>query len=394
MPNVLNNYNPIFYAQEALLQLEKALGMAARVYRGYEEERKSYERGDTISIRVPGTFTAKDAPSTSQDVKTSKVNIKLDYWKDVKFGLTDKELAFASRRIIDEHIQPAAYALADFVDTSLMALYKKVGWYYNLPATIDATSITMPRKVLAETAKALLYAGDVHFAVDSTLEAAFLGLNIFHQAATTGEGRNQDALLNGTLGTRFGVEVFPSLNVQSHTSGTVVSAGSDVAGALTSDVAQDAESIAVGSLSGVQTLKAGDTFTIAGDTQRYVVAADATLASGAATLSVWPKIKVAATTGAVVTFENGSSSTNHAASYYANLMFHRRAFALAMAPLPDIGDGAGANMAVVTDPNSGLSIRSRLAYDDDNAKVNVTLDVLFGLQCLDPNLAVVVRRDK
>jgi hypothetical protein len=50
-------------------------------------------------------------------------------------------------------------------------------------------------------------------------------------------------------------------------------------------------------------------------------------------------------------------------------------------------------MAVVTDPRTGLSIRSRLAYDDTYAKVVVTLDVLWGVRCIEPNLAVVVRRD-
>ena len=113
---------------------------------------------------------------------------------------------------------------------------------------------------------------------------------------------------------------------------------------------------------------------------------------GAVTLSIWPQLAAAVTSGAVVTFET-ADSTNFCDSYYANLMFHRNAFAIALAPLPDLGNNAGARMAVATDPRTGLSLRSRLAYDDTNAKVLITLDVLFGVKCLDPNLAVVARRN-
>ena len=35
-PNTLGIYDPLFYAQEALIQLEKALGLAGRVHRGYD----------------------------------------------------------------------------------------------------------------------------------------------------------------------------------------------------------------------------------------------------------------------------------------------------------------------------------------------------------------------
>jgi hypothetical protein len=142
-----------------------------------------------------------------------------------------------------------------------------------------------------------------------------------------------------------------------------------------------------------ETLKAGDSLVIAGNTQRYSVTADVTLTGGAGTVSVWPKLVQDYSSGDVVTAED-DSTTVHAGSYYSNILFHRNAFAVAFAPLPEIGDGAGAKMAVVTDPQTNLSIRSRLAYDDANAKVVVTYDLLYGVLCLDPNLAVIYRRDK
>ena len=75
------------------------------------------------------------------------------------------------------------------------------------------------------------------------------------------------------------------------------------------------------------------------------------------------------------------------------MLFHENAFGLVVVPLPEIGDGAGANMSTVTDDQTGLSIRSRMAYDDDNAKVKVTLDILYGVKTLEPNLAVRIQEN-
>ena len=78
MSNTLGVYNPIFYAQEALILLEKALGMAGRVHRGYDEERRTFLKGETINIRKPSTFTAQNAPSSAQDLDTGTVSLVLE----------------------------------------------------------------------------------------------------------------------------------------------------------------------------------------------------------------------------------------------------------------------------------------------------------------------------
>src|SRR5437763_1903914 len=124
--NVLSVYDPLFYAQEAIIQLHKALGMAQRVHRGYDKSPQ--QKGSTIEISRPSTFTAQDAPSADQAISASSVAIVLDHWKEVKFSLTDKELTFTTEKIISDHIQPAAYALADDIDQKLVALYKFVPW--------------------------------------------------------------------------------------------------------------------------------------------------------------------------------------------------------------------------------------------------------------------------
>ena len=58
MGNTLSAFNPIFYAQEGLIALHKRLGMAGRVFRGYDDAQTAREKGDTITIKVPSSFVA------------------------------------------------------------------------------------------------------------------------------------------------------------------------------------------------------------------------------------------------------------------------------------------------------------------------------------------------
>jgi len=398
MANTISPYNPIFYAQEGLKVLENALGMASRVYMGYDSERKSANKGDTIQIRKPGTFeTSTGGTSTTANVVPSSLDLTVNTWKQVKFGLTDKELAFTTDKIIADHISPAVYALAVDIETALTNLYKDIPWSYDIGATPGSADIIGGRKILRDNAGGLVDSDLIHFGIDSTLEASFLNAEIFHAARIAGDGENKNALKNGGLGQRFGCEHFVQQTLASHTSGTAISVKTDLLGAASGAHAVGATSLTVTALGAsssaiAETLVAGDSFSIAGDTQRYAVTAGVTLTGGLGTISFTPPLKVALTGSEVVTLET-IDSTNFADKFYVNLMFHRNAFAMAMAPLPDLGNNAGAQMAVITDPRTGLSMRSRLAYYDESATVKITLDVLFGVKTLDPNLAVVLRRN-
>ena len=395
MANYIDPYDPIFYAQEGLIVLENALGMAGRVYRGYDRERKSVNRGETIQIRKPSSFTTQaGGTGTAADLNTQSISMTVDNWREVKFGVTDAELAKTGPEIITDHISPAVYALAEYIETQLTNEYKNVPWSYNVGSTPAASDIIGARKILRDNAGALIGNKEiVHFAIDTQLEADFLGLEIFHAADKTGDNLNTDALMNGSLGIRFGVEHFVQQTLADHTSGTVVSNSTDVAGALNGDHAIRATTVSINGLTGTETIKAGDSFVIAGNTQRYSVTSDVTLSGGAsASVPIYPALQQAYSDTSVVTFETIGAS-NYADRYYSNIMFHRNAFAIALAPLPEVGDEAGAKMAVITDPRTKLSMRSRIAYDDTNAKVLVTLDVLFGVKTIEPNLAVIARRD-
>ena len=378
MSNTLGNYDPIFYAQEALIALNKALGMAGRVHRGYDPNPQ--QKGSVINITRPSVFEATEVNTTTggttQAVTPENVSITLDTWKEVKFGLTDKELTFTKEKIITDHITPAAYALADAIDLSLVGLYKKIPWKEAISSTPVVADITGVRKALFNNKVPM---NDLHFMVDGSVEAGLLALTAFATADGSGQA-GVDTQLRGSLGTRYGFEFFANQNTPAHLSGTMA----DTAGALNADADKGATSIVIKSLTDTQTLKAGDIIKITGDAQQYVVTGDKTISS-ATTVGIYPALAQKNLADAVVTviLPSGTGATKNQC-----LAFHRHAFALAMAPLSDMGGRLGAQIATVADPVTNLSIRSRLWYEGNTSTVKVALDALWGVQVLNPNLAV------
>jgi len=374
--NTLSVYDPIFYAQEALLALEKNLGMASLVHRGYDKQPQ--QRGSVITIKSPATFSAANAPSSAQDLVAGEVQITLDQWKEVKFELTDKELSATGEEIIRDHIRPAAYALADDIDQALLKLYKFIPWYHDVASTAAHTDLLSARKILRDN-KVPLHDGNLFAVVDSDMEADLLGNSAFTQYTGAGDA-GVTAQIQGSLGRRFGMEILASQNIQTHTkgsasTGTLAANGAAAAGAT--KVNLDAAAV-------TGTLVAGDSLVFAGHSQRYVVTATATASSNAFTnVGIYPALKEAVADDEVVTV----SLDNHSAA----LAFHRHAFVLATAPLSELGGQLGAKIATVADPQTGLSLRSRLFYDGSNSKVIVALDVLYGVKTLEPNRAVRLR---
>lgn len=379
MANALGLYDPLFYANEAMIELRRALGMAGRVFRGFD--RNPQEKGSKIMISRPGSFVAQDAPSTAQDLNPGQTEMSLDYWKEVKFFLTDKELAFTQEKIINDHIRPAAYAIANDIDVRLAALAQDIPWFINVTAPAGVADITAARKVLFQNGVPINDPGRMHMMVDGQLESEFLNLSAFsqHQGA---DGEGVETQRTGSLGRKFGFEVFANQNVRTHVPGVAADADGTLSGAH----AKGAKVVTIAGLTAAGTVKKGDSFVIAGNTQRYVFSADATAdGSGVITnAAIFPELVQAYSNGAVVNIS--------LVAHVQNIAFHENAFALAMAPLPRLGDQlGGARIETVVDDISGLALRSRMWYVGDTSRVYVALDVLYGMKTLDPNMAVVLR---
>jgi hypothetical protein len=226
--------------------------------------------------------------------------------------------------------------------------------------------------------------GNIHMMIDGTVETYFLNSATFHSASVAGASATP-VLQRGTLGTRFGVEVFASQNTPTHVPGTGSAVGGDGTLAVNNGggYAAGVKTMALDGGTSSQTFLIGDTFVIAGNSQRYVLTANTTLTTGAGNITFTPGLVAAAADDAVVTF-----TLQTATAHSQNLMFHRNAFAYATAPLPT--DLPGIEVFTAVDPVSGLSLRARRWGDGANSQVFQCIDALWGVKVLDPNMAVRV----
>lgn len=381
MSNSLNYYVPEFYANEALILLENALGMGTRVHRGYDTDRKSFRKGEYVNIRKPSTLSAQNAPATAEDLDTGSVQVQLAYWREAKFKLTDKELSLSEDVLIEEHIAPAAYALAQDVDVKLAALYKDIPWYVDLNSTIALSDITDVYQVLFDNKVPLGNPNNVHYMMGGALQNGFQQLTAFNQWQGAGQV-GVETQRSGSLGIKFGMECFANQNVQSHTAGTCADATGaiDYGSGTTAVYKKGATMVHIDGVTDGGTWKAGDTFVITGNTQRYAVTADVTFTGGEGDVYFTPPL--------VADVDENTVVTGRVDTHVANLAFHRNAFALVTAPLSTMGNELGAKIATVYNDKNGLSLRSRIYYVGNSSEVHVALDILYGVKTLDPNLAV------
>lgn len=393
MANNLGGFDLTDFAATAISTLHDKLGIAARVFRGYEQ--RPGQKGNTITIGKPAQGTVNDFGTGAVDVSDGQVDITLDYHREIHFALTEKQLHGTMDDIVAIHAAPQLKNLAGDIDAKLAALYKGTPWAVdvNTSANQEAANIIDPRKVLAENGVDV-DSGEIYLAVNAAEEARFLKSGLV-QADYVGEEAARLMALQGSFMMFGGVNVFRSGKIQTHTSGTVVTGGNDVAGAAAAAGAVGDTSLAIDALSGSETIVPGDSFVFANHSQRYVATATTTLSTGAGTVTFSPPLVAAVPDNTVVTFEAGAST--NAGNYYANIMFHREAFALATAPLQSEQGSAQARaqgymVENFVDDETGLALRFMMWYERASG-LNVAADILYGVKVLDPNKACLLRGD-
>lgn len=409
MSNTMGHYNVEYYAREALSWLKNRKGMSRLVNRQIEAERNaSWEKGQTVNLRRPTDFAAASqhvpgTGTTAEDLKGQNVAVTLDQWYEKKFAATDDQIAYGGEKYFREHVAPAVDRVLDAIENSIFAQGYKVGPVTNINGASGAEDqIVDPLETLENNKCPIDDMENMFYAVDPSLASAFLKDPIFHQANVAGMD-HQRALIRGQIAERFGVNIFRSqlakrlVGQQSATLALAAGTG-DRVGAI--DNAPDgydvntSSGIVIDGLTNTETLAANvDTFQIAGDPTIYVVTAvSGAVSSGELTVSCFPPLRKPAADNAVVTFTLREAIQDAAAGIIENLMFHKDAFGLVMAPLPMDGNGAGAEVFTAVDDETGLSIRIRRFYDGDTAKMSLAVDALWGVQVLNPMLATRVIR--
>lgn len=204
MPNTI--LTPSIIAKEALMVLRNNAVMANLVYRDYSDEFASV--GDTISVRKPATFEAKEYTDsiTVQDATEGKIEVKLDKHLDVSFAVTSKEMTLDISDFSKQLLVPAMQGFADKIDKYLIDLQKLVTNRVN--ASDAKTDMIAARKFLTENAVPLTSRNYVY---NAETEAELLATDLFINASAVGD--KGTALREASLGRKFGMDCYVDQNI-------------------------------------------------------------------------------------------------------------------------------------------------------------------------------------
>lgn len=364
---------------KGMMTLRQPCLMTRLVNTDYSLEAK--KKGQTIDIPLSTAQTAEDVtaaavPTAPTGLTPTVAQISLDNWMHADFSLDDMEVGRirADADFIPLQMGEAFKALANAINASVFATYKGIYGYVGTAGTtpfgsgVEVASATNLRKVLHEQ---VCPKDNRRAVLDFAAEAAALNLSPFSDAEKRGSSTTKT---DGELGRVFGFDWNSDDGVPTHTAGTAATIATDNAG-----YAVGVESITMTYGTAGTGLLEGDIFTIAGDDQTYVVAADAATA-GAVTFK--PALKVAIGESATVVTKK--------ASHVVNLGFHRDAIGLAMRA-PDagikelLGQGKAGNVmesVMLQDPVTKLIMRLELIRGYKMTMWDV--DCLWGTSLIDP----------
>lgn len=207
MPNTI--LTPSIIAREALMVLRNNAVMAKLVHRDYSKEFAAV--GDTITIRKPATFAAKEFTGKIelQDATEGGVTVKMDKLLDVSFAVTSKELSLDIEDFSKQFLVPAMQAFNDKVDSYLLDLEKEVtNRVPHASGAIAPADLIAARKLLTQNAVPL---ADRRFVVGATAEADLLNDERFTNASAVGD--EGTALREASLGRKYGMDIYTDQNV-------------------------------------------------------------------------------------------------------------------------------------------------------------------------------------
>jgi hypothetical protein len=386
--NTLTNIMPKILSR-GLLALRERCILPRLVNMDYGNE--AAQKGTTIDVPISTAIATTDVTPSNVlpepgAVTPALVQIQLDKWKkNTPFHLTDKELVEVDRNahFVPMQVGEAIRGLANQVNQDIFAEYTGVANITNVAGdTLEIADIIQARKLLNQSN---CPNEDRVMVVNHACEADLLAITAFQQWNAAGPGATENIQIRGEIGTRYGFTWYADDDCPTHTGGTSLGVGTPLI--------DGAHAVGVTTLSmkdsgsGATTLKAGDSFTIVGDTTYYVVTADDTASSGAhSNLSIMPPLQSAAADNAAVTFLDATASS----SGTVGLAFHRDAFALATRPLmASASDMAmGSNIMSMTDPQTGLSLR--LEVQRQYKQTTWEFDILYGVKCVRPEFACKV----
>jgi len=385
MANSLSVLVPKILARGLMALRENAVTIGL-VNQGYSLQ--AQQKGNAITIpksvsQTAAAVTPAVTPPANSDKTPTSTTLTLDKWYETHFHLNDQELTQidADANYVPLQTSEAIRALVNQADSDLLGLYTNVygaaGTAGTTPFASDAspwTGAAGGRQLLNEQ---LAPMGMKRIILDPAAEANAMDRQNFQAANWRGDGGQ--AFVNGEIGTALGANWYMNQNVPTHTGGTLTNGSGKLAKVNDASYTVGETTVDIDDTSLSGTVVVGDIFTVAGDSQQYVVTANATAATNAiAGMAFLPASKVAWADNAVITF---------VADHTVNLAFHPDAFAFASAPLAEVVDPSqfGVVQSVMRDPISGLVVRLRVTME--HYQLTWRFDTLYGVACPRPEYA-------
>lgn len=334
------------------------------------------QKGNVLTIPKSASQAVTDVTPgptdpSNVDHTVDSVTLTIDQHRKTFFHLTDQEATQVMQGdYVPLQMSEAFRSLANDVNDKIQALsvdfYSISGTAGTTPFGSNANDLIAARKLLKTQ---LAPRGDYTAVIDHDAEENLLQLAQLTDADRRGSA---DSIMSGEVGRVLGTRVFADHAVDTFDPGTL-SDGTDGAALVNNaSVAIGDTSVPMDETSLTGTIKKGAIFTVAGDTQQYVVTADATAATNAVTVSFAPAAKVAWADNAAVTFFGGASGLT---DWVDNVVFHPDAMGIAFArPASLLGDQS--NQFTVTDPVTGIPIR--VIAKEQHYQTTFYLDILFG----------------
>lgn len=350
---------PEVVANEALMCLTGNLVMADLVHRDYADEFVSV--GDTISIRKPAKFVAKNFTGVTepQDLTEGSVSVKLDRFRDVTVAVTSKQMSLDIADFSAQVVQPAMQAIAQAIDQDLLAVAtEKAGAC--IPGTQDAKDLSD----IAAMAKHL----DIAKAPIQNRSLVLHPEHKYRYALTENLSNvsyagDNETLRDALLGKVYTLDTYMDQNAPDSAAQLP---GQTISFKVTGNKGDTA--VTVSALVGGE-IEAGDGFIYDGYFYRFEDSGDALLSIDQPLMSDLKNTDV--------TVVNAPHS----------LAFHRNAIALVSRNLALPMGAANAAYASA----GGLGVRVVYDYDSATKTDKISFDVIYGVKELEPELICALK---
>jgi hypothetical protein len=338
------------------------------------ERANEMRRGGQTEVIVPPEFATRDVvpastpPASGASPAPNTVPVPLNYWKEVNFPLSTKQVALMENadRDVPMFLRNAVGPIVEDMTASIAAQYKGIYGYVGTAGTTPFASTPTE----AQQAKTTLTRQPCprwmrQMVVNTDAYANAIALPQFSEVYKFG---SDEAIREGEVRRAIGFDWWEDVGLDGLQHTTTASLDDW----LVNQADHAAGDTTVTVDSGATPAGVGDIFTVAGDSQTYVVTA-----STPTTITYQPAAKVNWADNAQITFK---------ASHALNFAFNPFAWAFDSRPAVRLSlPGVTSNFMTWVDDETGVVLR--LEIRDEYHQTGFYLSCLWGAVLVDPRLA-------